>query len=91
MAVLFLQLVYLVRFHILEGKDQKAEFETEMAEAKLAVEEYKKTAKDLIDANTVIQLTEPADIASGKKIFDTNCIACHRAGWRWCYRTKPYR
>ncbi|MCO6149216.1 cbb3-type cytochrome c oxidase N-terminal domain-containing protein [Flavobacterium sp. NRK1] len=71
-------LIYLVRFHILEGKDQKAEFETEMAEAKLAVEEYKKTAKDLIDANTVVQLTEPADIESGKKIFDTNCIACHR-------------
>ena len=78
-ACIVFALIYLVRFHILEGKDQKSEFESEMAEAKIAVEEYKKTAKDLIDFNTVVQLNEPADIASGKKIFETNCIACHRA------------
>ncbi len=78
-ACIVFALIYLVRFHILEGKDQKAEFDTEMAEAKIAVEEYKKTAKDLIDFNSVVQLTGPADIASGKKIFDTNCAACHRA------------
>ena len=70
--------IYLVRYHILDGKDQKAEFETEMAEAKLAVEEYKKTAKDLIDANTVTQLTDPADMAKGRDIFQANCIPCHR-------------
>lgn len=78
-ACIVFALIYLVRFHILDGKDQKAEFETEMAEARIAVEEYKKTAKDLIDFNTVVQLTEPAEIASGKKIFETNCVACHRA------------
>jgi cytochrome c oxidase cbb3-type subunit 3 len=77
-ACIIFALIYLVRFHILEGKDQKAEFETEMADAKLAVEEYKKTAKDLIDEKTVTQLTEPADIALGKKIFESNCVACHR-------------
>ena len=77
-ACIVFALIYLVRFHILEGKDQKAEFETEMAEAKLAVEEYKKTAKDLIDENTVAQLTEPGDIAAGKVVFQANCIPCHR-------------
>jgi cytochrome c oxidase cbb3-type subunit 3 len=77
-ACIVFALIYLVRFHILDGKDQKAEFETEMAEAKLAVEEYKKTAKDLIDENTVAQLTEPADITAGKAIFQANCIPCHR-------------
>ena len=71
-------IIYLVRFHILDGKDQKAEFETEMAEAKLSVEEYKKTAKDLIDANTVTQLTDPAELAKGHDIFQANCIPCHR-------------
>lgn len=72
-------LVYLVRFHILDGDDQKAEFETEMAEAKIAVEEYKKTAKDLIDANTVTLITDAGELAQGKTIFETNCIACHKA------------
>ncbi|KOS05719.1 cytochrome C oxidase subunit III [Flavobacterium akiainvivens] len=71
--------VYLVRYHIAGDKNQVQEFEQEMAEAKIAVEEYKKTAKDLIDANSVTQLTEAADLASGKKIFQDNCVACHRA------------
>ncbi|TRW27290.1 c-type cytochrome [Flavobacterium zepuense] len=77
-ACIVFALIYLIRFHIFEGKDQKAEFETEMAEAKLAVEEYKKTAKDLIDANTVTLLTDAADLAQGKEIFQSNCVACHR-------------
>ncbi|MFL9843201.1 cbb3-type cytochrome c oxidase N-terminal domain-containing protein [Flavobacterium rhizosphaerae] len=71
-------LVYLVRFHIVGDKDQKAEFEQEMADAKIAVEEYKKTAKDLIDANSVTLLTDPADLAKGKEIFESNCTPCHR-------------
>ena len=70
--------VYLVRFHIMDGDDQKAEFDTEMNEARIAVEEYRKTAKDLIDANTVTLLTDAGELAEGKKIFETNCAACHR-------------
>ncbi|WP_417368312.1 cbb3-type cytochrome c oxidase N-terminal domain-containing protein [Flavobacterium beibuense] len=72
-------LVYLVKYHIMDGADQKKEFEIEMEEARIAVEEYKKTAKDLIDANSVTLLTDESDIAAGKKIFETNCVACHRA------------
>ena len=71
--------VYLVRYHIFEGPTQLQEFETEMAEAKLAIEEYKKTAKNLVDANTVTLLTDDADLSSGKAIWDTNCVACHLA------------
>lgn len=71
-------IVYLAKYHIFGYEDQTKEYETEMAEAKLAVEEYKKTAKDLIDAESVTLLIEPADLAAGKKIFETNCVACHR-------------
>ncbi|NNK71261.1 MAG: c-type cytochrome, partial [Flavobacteriaceae bacterium] len=42
-----------------------------------AIEEYKKTAKDLVDINTVEVLTEASDLSSGKRIFETNCVACH--------------
>ncbi|OIQ20180.1 MAG: cytochrome C oxidase subunit III [Flavobacterium sp. MedPE-SWcel] len=70
---------YMVRFHIYNDYTQDEEFETEMAVAKLAVEEYKKTAKDLVDAETVTLLTEAGDLSQGKAIFDTNCAACHRA------------
>jgi len=71
--------IYLVRFHILGHDDQKAEFEKEMAEAKIAVEAYKKTAPDLLDKEKVTLLTDAADLAAGKAIFETNCVACHRA------------
>ncbi|ULC58906.1 c-type cytochrome [Flaviramulus sp. BrNp1-15] len=71
--------VYLLRFHVFNGANQFDELETELADARLAVEEYKKTAKNLVDVNTVTQLTEAADLTSGKTIFETNCVACHMA------------
>lgn len=77
-ACLIFAVVYMAKYHIFGSPTQQQEFETEMAEAKIAVEEYKKTAKDLIDANSVTLLTEPADLAAGKSVFETNCVACHR-------------
>ncbi len=71
--------VYLVRYHIFEGPDQAKEFEMEMAQAQLDIEEYKKNAKDLVDINTVTLLTDASDLSAGKSIFETNCVACHMA------------
>ncbi|MCK8479497.1 cbb3-type cytochrome c oxidase N-terminal domain-containing protein [Psychroserpens algicola] len=70
--------VYLARFHIFSGENQFQELEAEIAQAQIEIEEYKKTAKDLVDFNTVTVLTEASDIANGKSIFETNCIACHK-------------
>ncbi len=71
--------VYLARYHVFDGDTQIDELETELAEAKIAIEAYKKTAKDLVDFNTVTLLTEASDLSAGKNIFDTNCVACHMA------------
>ncbi|GAB1857117.1 cbb3-type cytochrome c oxidase N-terminal domain-containing protein [Flavobacteriaceae bacterium MHTCC 0001] len=71
--------IYLVRFHIFDGKTQIDELEVELAEAKTAVEAYKKIAKDLVDVNTVVMLTDADDLSTGKSIFETNCVACHMA------------
>jgi len=78
-ACIIFGFIYMAKYHIFDYQNQTEEFENEMAEAKIAIEEYKKTAKDLIDFQTVTLLTETADIALGKQIFETNCIACHRA------------
>ena len=72
-------LIYLVRYHVLDYDNQTAEFEKEMAEAKIQVEEYKKTAPDLMDKDKVTLLTDAESINAGKAIFQTNCIACHKA------------
>ena len=61
--------VYLARYHIFQDKNQIEEYEAEVIEAKLAIEEYKKTAKNLVDVNTVELLTEETDLAAGEKIF----------------------
>lgn len=71
--------VYLARYHVFNAGDQFAEYEIEYAEANAAIEEYKRTAKGLVDFNTVEVLTETADLNAGKKIFEANCVACHKA------------
>ena len=71
--------VYMIKYHVLNGDNQYTELETEYAEAKIAIEEYKKTAKDLVDYKSVTLLTEASDLNKGKVIFEENCVACHMA------------
>jgi len=76
-ATIIFGVVYLIRFHVVKEYDQKAEFDQEMAEARIAVEAYRKNAKNLVDASTVSILTEPGDLSAGKTIFTANCAVCH--------------
>lgn len=78
-ATVIFALVYLVRFHIMGDYNQDEEFVTEMKIADAKVEEYKKTAPDLMDKEKITLLTDAGDIAAGKTLFDANCVACHRA------------
>jgi len=78
-ATIIFAVVYLVRFHIYNDYTQDMEYEQQVAAAQLEIEEYKKTAKGLVDASTVELLTETADINAGKTIFETTCVACHMA------------
>lgn len=71
--------VYMVRFEILGADNQEMELKKEIAQAKIEVAEYMKTAPDMMDEKTVTLLTDPADLAIGKEIFVSNCAACHRA------------
>ena len=71
--------IYLVRFHVFSDYTQAEEYETEVAIAKMEIEEWKKTAKDLVDVNTVTLLTDAGDLSNGKRIFNERCVACHKA------------
>lgn len=70
---------YMIYYHVLDGENQTMEFENEMMAAKIAVEEYKKNAPDLIDAESVTLLTEASDLEAGATIYQNNCMACHAA------------
>ena len=70
--------VYLIRYHVMGADNQAQEFDKEVAAAKIAVDEYNKTAPDQMSKDKVTLLTDAASIAVGKTIFTTNCVACHR-------------
>jgi len=70
--------IYLVRYQIMDGNNQVQEFQTEMQEAKVAVEEYLKTAPDMMSKEKVTLLTDATSLAAGKAIYTANCVACHR-------------
>ena len=76
-ATIIFGVVYLARFHVFGDYNQDEEYERKVAEAQIEIEEYKRTAKDLVDVNTVELLTESSDLSAGKAIYDTNCVACH--------------
>lgn len=78
-ATIVFAIVYMVRFEVLNDYTQDEEYEMAVAAAQLEIEEWKKTAKDLVDVNTVTLLTDAADLSAGKKIYETNCIACHKS------------
>ena len=78
-ATIIFAAVYLARYHVFDDVTQAEAYEIAVAEAKLEIEAYKKTAKGLVDVNTVELLTEAADINAGKIIFEANCVACHKA------------
>ena len=65
-ATIIFGAVYLIRYHVLGADNQYTELEKEYAEAERAIEEYKKTAKDLVDFNTVELLTDASDLNKGK-------------------------
>src|SRR5690606_21736792 len=76
-ASIIFGVVYLARFHIFNDYTQDMEYDREVAEAQIAIEAYKKTAKGLVDANTVELLTEASDMKAGGAIYSANCVACH--------------
>ncbi|MDT0605763.1 cbb3-type cytochrome c oxidase N-terminal domain-containing protein [Croceitalea rosinachiae] len=78
-ATIIFGVIYLVRFHIVGDYTQAVEYDQEVAAAKIEIEEYKKTAKNLVDVNTVELLTDASDLNAGKTIFTTSCVVCHMA------------
>ncbi|MDO8998674.1 MAG: cbb3-type cytochrome c oxidase N-terminal domain-containing protein [Bacteroidota bacterium] len=70
--------IYLINFHVLGTGDlQGKEYEKEMAQAKIDVDEFMKTSANNVDENTVKLITDASEIKSGKEIFIANCAACH--------------
>ena len=75
----FFGIGYLGYYHLFGGENQIQEYERKNSEALLAIEEWKKTAKDLVDASSVVAMTDDSNLAAGKAIFMEKCAVCHLA------------
>lgn len=78
-ATMLFAVIYLVRFEVFGDYDQAEEYEVAVAQAKIEIEEWKKTAKDLVDVNTVTLITEATDLKVGERIFIERCVVCHKS------------
>lgn len=76
-ATILFGVVYLVRYHVLDGDTQEMEYKKAVAEAQIEINKYKASAPDLITAENVALLTEPSDLKRGKAIYNLNCASCH--------------
>jgi cytochrome c oxidase cbb3-type subunit 3 len=70
---------YLLYYHISNGPSSEQEYQAEMKQAALAIEVYRKNAKNLVDETNVTVLTDATDINAGKAIFIQYCAVCHAA------------
>lgn len=70
---------YMAYYHVFGGETQAEEYERKNSEALAAIEEWKKTATDLVDADNVVALTEAADLSAGQAIYMEKCAVCHLA------------
>lgn len=77
-ASIIFAVVYLARYHVFDGDFIAVEYEKEVAQAKIDIEEYKKNNPNLVDASTVVLLTEESDLKAGRVIFDGKCAVCHK-------------
>jgi cytochrome c oxidase cbb3-type subunit III len=70
---------YMLHYHVFRtGKLMHEEYYEEIRLASLEMDALKKSGA-MINEDNVTELTDPADLQSGKVIYDNNCIACHAA------------
>jgi len=71
--------VFLGYYHVLGGQSQKEEYEAAMKVAEESKAAFAATQANKIDEENLEASTDPQDLAIGKTIYSTNCVACHLA------------
>ncbi len=77
-ATMVFAVIYLWRYHVSHSAPLPAEeYAIAVRQAEVDKEAYLKQAANSVDENTVKLLTSPADLAAGKAVFESVCLACH--------------
>lgn len=79
-ATIVFAFAYMIYYHVLPyGLTQEEEYFAEVEEAEIAKAAYLAASKNLIDENSVVMLTDLADLNNGKNIYVAKCLVCHAA------------
>ncbi len=77
-ATIVFAIVYIFNYHILGTADlQIAEYEKEMAQSEIEVQEYLESMAMNVDESNVTLMEDEESIDKGGGIFQANCIVCH--------------
>ena len=76
---IFLGVVFLGYYHVLGGPSQADEYNAEMKVAEQAKAAFAATQANTIDEDNLEVSADAKDLAIGKTIYTTNCVACHGA------------
>jgi len=69
---------YFVYYQVMEiGNLQTAEYNQEMLDGEKQIAAYKAANPNMVNAETVELLTDIDALATGKELYNTNCVACH--------------
>lgn len=72
--------IYMTYYHFSGvGPSSRELYEQEMKNAAERVQAYRALQAGNVDETTVEALTDEQDLALGKTVFETNCVACHGA------------
>ncbi len=72
--------IYLFYFHVSGiGNSSKEQYEVEVKKAEVAIAAFQAKQADKVDEENLVPLEKETDIAAGKTLFTTNCVACHGA------------
>jgi cytochrome c oxidase cbb3-type subunit 3 len=70
--------VYMWRYHVSHSAPLSVEeYTISVQKAELQKAAFLKNAANLVDENTVKQLTAASELAAGQKVFEATCFACH--------------
>jgi cytochrome c oxidase cbb3-type subunit 3 len=70
--------IYMYRYHVSKTAPlSEQELAISLKKAEVEKEAYLKGAANKVDENTVTLLTDASALEAGKKMFTTNCAACH--------------
>ena len=77
-ATIVFAVVYVFNYHILGTSDlQIAEYDKDMKQSEAQVQAYLKEQGMQVDASNVTLMEDEGDLATGKALFDANCVICH--------------